>query len=345
MASPPPAGLVPSIPEKLLSIDQDEHVAEIHLSRHADVESFALDDGLPPAFRREWSFAARHVYRLRNVMVDIRTGACISDESAYQESYGSLLRWLSARPYPAMGSARGESTDGVCTCVPAAGYYHFLLEELPRLIACLHVYPSATVLVSNQAPSFVFDVIDTLKQTGRLSGRIERLDDGLVQIPDYAFAAAEACSGCVHSHDIESLRQSLLPPELGQSVEGPELLYVSRRAVGSRSPENEHEVEIALAEKGFEVACLERDDLRSQMERLAAARLIVATHGAGLANLVWCRTGARLVEIFSPDFVNDCYARLACQRGIAYQPMWAVPAGKWGRVDIEALLRHLDLRE
>ena len=41
------------------------------------------------------------------------------------------------------------------------------------------------------------------------------------------------------------------------------------------------------------------------------AEAIVAPHGAGLTNLVWCAPKTRVVEIFSPLYVNLCYWAIA----------------------------------
>jgi len=41
------------------------------------------------------------------------------------------------------------------------------------------------------------------------------------------------------------------------------------------------------------------------------AKVIVAPHGSGLTNLVFCSPGAKVIEFFSPNFVNCCYWALA----------------------------------
>ena len=47
--------------------------------------------------------------------------------------------------------------------------------------------------------------------------------------------------------------------------------------------------------------------VREQIDRFAAAEVIVAPHGAALANLVFARPGVRVLELFAPDYVNPCY--------------------------------------
>ena len=46
--------------------------------------------------------------------------------------------------------------------------------------------------------------------------------------------------------------------------------------------------------------------------------MVVGPHGAGLANLVFCRPGTKVVEIFSNRFVNLEYWALSCMARLDY---------------------------
>jgi len=50
---------------------------------------------------------------------------------------------------------------------------------------------------------------------------------------------------------------------------------------------------------------------------IANAEAIIAPHGAGLTNLVFCAPGARVVELF-PSLTVDCYYRLSVDLGLEY---------------------------
>ena len=39
--------------------------------------------------------------------------------------------------------------------------------------------------------------------------------------------------------------------------------------------------------------------------------MIIAPHGSGLTNIVFSNSGTKLVEIFSPTYMEPCYWRLA----------------------------------
>ena len=46
--------------------------------------------------------------------------------------------------------------------------------------------------------------------------------------------------------------------------------------------------------------------------------MIVGAHGAALTNLVFCRPGTRVIELFSPRYVNPCYRDLCVAAGLSY---------------------------
>jgi capsular polysaccharide biosynthesis protein len=61
--------------------------------------------------------------------------------------------------------------------------------------------------------------------------------------------------------------------------------------------ENEAQVERLLHARGFETHLMERYTLAQQARLIREAEIIVATHGAGLANLMFARPNTRIIEI------------------------------------------------
>jgi capsular polysaccharide biosynthesis protein len=50
----------------------------------------------------------------------------------------------------------------------------------------------------------------------------------------------------------------------------------------------------------------------------ADAEIVVAQHGAGLANLVFCQPGTRVLELMPSDFVKRTYYSLSHAAGLDY---------------------------
>ncbi|MCU0524962.1 MAG: glycosyltransferase 61 family protein [Elainella sp. Prado103] len=106
----------------------------------------------------------------------------------------------------------------------------------------------------------------------------------------------------------EFLRRSFLPNNLPLMRSGSGLrLYLSRQQAANRRMINELEVEATLAAYGFQTVYLEALAVTAQAALLTQADVVVAVHGSGLTNLVFCRPGTQVLELFSPDFVYPCY--------------------------------------
>lgn len=329
--------VVRSIPERWLDPGVRRHVSDMRLIRQACVETYRWQEDLPPSFRPEMHFARRHVYRLRDVAVNARTGACGAGGYYFQESYGSLRRCLLEKPFPA-GSGRSRHADGPVTSVHGSNFYHFLLEEVPRLLWALQHVQDLTVMVHAGAASFVFELLDTLRSQGHLQRDLLVVEDDVIVLPQYVFTQAEAYSGFVHSSDQTLLRKHFLRPL--QSVLPARRIYISRQGC-SRAFCNEADICSSMSNAGFEICRLESLSLNAQTDLFASASQVVAPHGAGLANLLWCAAGTRVLEIFSPIYFNDCYARLSCQGGLSYAPVWARESKGWGEVSPAELLQRM----
>jgi capsular polysaccharide biosynthesis protein len=104
-----------------------------------------------------------------------------------------------------------------------------------------------------------------------------------------------------------------------------ERLHLSRSRAQRRRVTNEAELRAALERQGFTTVHLEDLTWAEQINAFRHAKVIVAPHGAGLANLAFCAPGTRVVELFHRAYVHGCFWRLAALRGLDYHPI--VPPG------------------
>ena len=229
-----------------------------------------------------------------------------------------------------------------------ARYCHWLLEELPRLLVLAEA--DRPTLIAHAGVPFIRDAFALGAWGGRVlaAGRHIHFECEHLVVP-----------GLIGRPGIPTLRmaellQAFAAPLLHRSAAAGagERLYITREGAERRCVANEAELWPRLEARGFVKVRLESLPWVEQVNAFARAREIVAPHGAGLANLVFCHPGVRVVEFFNPAYVNPCFWRLAALRELDYRPVatpeaeppTCVPRGN--RLDIvadaEAILRALD---
>lgn len=88
-------------------------------------------------------------------------------------------------------------------------------------------------------------------------------------------------------------------------------IYISREnSNDSRKLKNESQLQNILERENFQIVHLENLKIRDQIELFSKAKRIIAPHGAGLTNILFCSPGIELVELFSENYiVPDFYLR------------------------------------
>lgn len=88
-------------------------------------------------------------------------------------------------------------------------------------------------------------------------------------------------------------------------------IYISREGAAIRRVTNEPDLLAMLSRYGFESIEPGSIPFSRQAELFQSADIVVAPHGAALANLMFCRPGARILEFFPADYIDDCYLRIS----------------------------------
>jgi hypothetical protein len=134
------------------------------------------------------------------------------------------------------------------------------------------------------------------------------------------------------------LRETLLP--LGQSAAGsvlPRRIYISRRKASSRGVSNDAELTALLVSHGFVEVRLEEHSLAEQIALFRHAEAIVAPHGAGLTNLMFCEPGALVIEFIATGYGSELYAKIGRTRQLNYHLLECPPLDP-ARVHASAIL-------
>ena len=118
---------------------------------------------------------------------------------------------------------------------------------------------------------------------------------------------------------VDFLKQLFLPQRIDNSLNNsPKKIYLSRDRVSYRKVINEPEVRELLAAFGFVTIIPETLSFTEQVALFSQAEVIVSPHGAGLANLIFCPPGVKVIELFTTDYVYGCFWAIASQVGLNY---------------------------
>lgn len=96
-------------------------------------------------------------------------------------------------------------------------------------------------------------------------------------------------------------------------------IYISRNDSKKRRVLNEQELVPVLKKYGFEIHSLNKLSTEDQIKLFASANFIITPHGAGLANLVYCQRGTKVLEFFPGGYVKHTFYDLSNKCGLDYQ--------------------------
>ncbi len=193
------------------------------------------------------------------------------------------------------------------------GYAHWLLEELPRLLTVPlgeteHLVVHADAACARQALTMRGGQERVIAATRRLHLRCAPL-----VVPRLV-----AGPGAPTPRALELIEA--FTTQLGRGLPGlGERLYFTREKAGRRRVVNESGLWALLEGRGFTKVVLEELSWGEQIAACRRARVVVAPHGAGLANLAFCAPGTRVVELVNRSYFNPGYWRLAALKGLNYR--------------------------
>lgn len=196
--------------------------------------------------------------------------------------------------------------------------FHWLLDSVSRLFLLEGTieHPAMRLLVDRGLTGFQRDSL-------RLLGFGDRLlvaDRDHVQAESIVLSGGLGWGSAMRMSPLVVDYARWLRDRLGvDDVGGTERILVSRADAGSRRVIDEAALEATLRPLGFERVVLGTQTMADQIRTFAEADVVVAPHGAGLANLLFSGRGTKVVEIFSDAGLHDSvYRRMASLLGQPY---------------------------
>jgi len=199
-------------------------------------------------------------------------------------------------------------------------YYHWLFQLLPRYELMRRTgitpYDVDYYFVNSQKSRFQRETLALLGiDPGKIidGDRVPYLRARELIVPSVPLGG-----GCFRHWMTEFLRQGFLPKDGHETKVSGRRVYISRARAGYRRVLNEGSVVNLLRRHGFEVLEMEGLSVQEQAAAMASCEAVVAPHGGGLSNIVFCSPGAKIIEVFSPELVATFFWKISNQLDLDY---------------------------
>lgn len=199
-------------------------------------------------------------------------------------------------------------------------FYHSLLENIPRM-ALLH-HPAYAALerievLIDGAPSAVEKYYMDRLLPGNCVVR-EVKPKAVYRVEQFILLSHVTYRNTDGQHPacVAFLRERACPSR--PSRKDRRILISRRSSSRGRRITNADDLIASLAPHGFVEYALENMSIKEQIELFYDAEIVVAPHGAGLANLLYAPPGTRVVELFANDVMAPHYYFLSKSLGLNY---------------------------
>jgi capsular polysaccharide biosynthesis protein len=218
------------------------------------------------------------------------------------------------KPHRVKGTVFSLLTGGSGT----NNYSHWLIDVLPRihLLKKSGLYAEVDFFVT---PSCKHDFQrDTLAMLGIGPEKIIRADE-YPHIQADTLIASTAPRGdttIIPYWLCDFLKKAFFPKNI--QYQYPPYIYLSRKDSSMRVVANEDQLTAMLEQYNFETFVLSELSFEQKINLFAGADIIISATGAGMTNMVFCRKGTRIVELFNEGFVVGPFYDMAPKLELDY---------------------------
>jgi capsular polysaccharide biosynthesis protein len=200
-------------------------------------------------------------------------------------------------------------------------YGHFLIDCLPALATAMGA--GATERFPAITPPLLPWHRELLSLMLGDQPQPRLVEAPLVRIEDAVFATAMDHFLHAPNSPLDRVRERILAAAAIDPAGGAKRIYITRRGSQKRVLVNELDLETALAARGFTIVRPEALSVRDQIALFHQAELIVAPAGAALANVLFCRPGAKVIELQPSNFIGVWVRNIALLVGVDWRAFFA----------------------
>ncbi len=229
----------------------------------------------------------RKILEISHSILNPKTGVVRVKKDILKESslwdHSDLVNW---EPNPMFY----KKISGNYSILPDNGYYHFLIEDLPRFIEVNKTVKNCRTIAGSNA-SYLTQALDFLNPNNYsifLSPvKVEKI-----------FLSEKNAKVLFSVNDLNLIKEAFLP----HIKVGNKSIFISRKDLrgkkfDSRGINSKEVIERVFLENGFDIIYFEDLSLLEQVATSSGAKNIAGFHGAGLANIVWAAPNSNIIEV------------------------------------------------
>ncbi len=272
---------------------------------HPNLECRVLRD-------EQLQFSDHQMLEVSDVIVHVPSGHLFVQDAVFAKSpklvrestyWDPIHAQLAHGSVPKRAQKVGDNNTLIFAISNPSNYFHWLIDELPWLLRSKMYSKEINYLHSGPLEIYQKGMLDFLSIKSTMSSPWIHVSKTLVPIK-------RENSGDFSRENIEITRKYFSELSFSNRCMSQRRIYVSRR-LSSRALKNELKVEAYLRTKGFAILFLEEMSFSDQIQAFQTADFVISPHGAALANLLFCKKGTNIVEIFDPTYSNTCFRDLS----------------------------------
>jgi len=245
------------------------------------------------------------------------------------EDHGIMRKFFLPKPTELPGTSFLLASTGGNT------FHHWMIDVIPRLMFLEHgpgIRPNR-YLVNGLGQRFQRESLELLQIP---ASRCVALEERNSFCCETLLLPSLPCSSGHPSRAVcNFLRKAILPPSISRAFGTRKKILVGRSDTISRQATYWKEIRTRLLAESFEEILPSRMSLQEQAAAFHGADWVVGIHGAALTNLVFCRPGTKVVELFGWNYVNPCYRDLCSVVGLEHHGVVARGPGEGPEIVFE----------
>jgi hypothetical protein len=251
--------------------------------------------------------------------------ACLDEEKGFVDS-GKVVSRLSYKSAVDKINAASNLTNFTNISVldltsPGGKFYsHFLFDVLPKLHLLKNIGLDINffdkIIINFKDVPFVKESFEALKiDFSKVVGRdaLNRMFESKL------FVSISEPRDNLYTSDwiVDFIRNTFSSTEVVTKFSA---IYISRNLGAKRIVVNEDNFTEGLVSAGVDIVHCEKYSIKQNASIFRNANIVVSPHGAGLSNIVFCRPGTTVVELFSSHW-SDEFWKLSVACGLHYIPV------------------------